>query len=235
MYSSPKYLPFGDCGLLVEFGDTIDPETNRRVLSLDSTLRANCPEGVKESVPTYRSLLIEYDPEKTTYVKLCSRVRNLEEKPSAAGIESSPHRIVIPAAYGGEFGPDLEDLARLNNMTTEEVVRLHSEKEYRVYMVGFVAGFPYLGEVDERIATPRLSTPRLRVPAGSVGIAGKQTGIYPCEAPGGWRIIARTPLRLFDYRKSLPGIIKPGDIVKFRQISGQEYDSLEKKGCKEET
>ena len=234
MYPSPRYLPFGDCGLLVEFGNTIDPETNRRVLNLDNALQEQPVEGAKEFVPTYRSLLIRYDQTRTTYEKLCSDINDLEQRiAEASNVNSNPARIVIPVVYGGEFGQDLENVAKTHDLTAAEVVKLHSEKDYRVYMIGFVTGFPYLGEVDDRIVTPRLETPRLKVPAGSVGIAEKQTGIYPCEAPGGWRIIGKTPLRLFNYRKEPPAMLKPGDTVRFKPISGQQFNSLRESYCTE--
>jgi inhibitor of KinA len=135
-------------------------------------------------------------------------------------------KVRVPVVYGGEYGPDLNHVARFHKLTEEQVVRLHSESEYRVYMIGFVAGFPYLGAVPDEIATPRLETPRLKVPAGSVGIAEKQTGIYPCEAPGGWQIIGRTPLELFDSLRQPPALVEPGDIVKFGPISEEEFKTI---------
>jgi inhibitor of KinA len=136
-------------------------------------------------------------------------------------------RITIPVVYGGDYGPDLGYVAKFHGLSEEQVVKLHSEREYTVYMMGFVAGFPYLGEVSDEIATPRLETPRLKVPAGSVGIAEKQTGIYPCEAPGGWRIIGRTPIKLFNPLREPSAMLKPGDKVKFKPISIKELRVVE--------
>ena len=140
--------------------------------------------------------------------------------------EGEGRKIVVPVVYGGEYGPDLGSVARYHGLLEEQVVKLHSEREYRVYMIGFVAGFPYLGEVPDEIATPRLGTPRLKVPAGSVGIAEKQTGVYPCEAPGGWRIIGRTPLKLFDSVRQPPALLESGDVVRFEAISEERFRTI---------
>ena len=219
-----RYLPFGDRALLVEFADAISLEINRRVLALNIAVSRARLRGVEELVPTYRSLLVRYDPLKTSYEQLVFCVKDLEE---AVGENPEDRRacrrIVVPVVYGGEYGPDLGYVARLHGLSEEQVVGLHSGREYRVYMVGFVAGFPYLGDVADEIATPRLLTPRLRVMAGSVGIAEKQSGIYPCEAPGGWQIIGRTFLRLFDSMREPPALLSPGDMVRFRPISEDEY------------
>ena len=219
-------MPFGDSALVVEFGDTINLEVNRKVLALNYALMQQKILGVEECVPTYRSLLVRYDPVKTTYEQLVFQIKDIEKQvQKTMKYEEDKKEIVIPVVYGGVYGPDLKDVAELHGLTEEEVIRIHSEKPYRVYMIGFVAGFPYLGIVDDAIATPRLKTPRLRVPEGSVGIAGKQTGIYPCEAPGGWRIIGRTPVKLFDPSKEPPALLKPGNIVKFKPITEKEYES----------
>lgn len=226
MHMPARYLPFGDAALVVEFGDTISLEINRRVVALDSAILKAEIRGVEELVPTYRSLLVRYDPLKIGYEQLVFRVKDLEEnlKDSHAKIEG--RKVVVPVVYGGEYGPDLGHVAQFHGLTEEQVVRLHSEREYRVYMTGFVAGFPYLGEVADEIATPRLETPRLKVLAGSVGIAEKQTGIYPCEAPGGWQIIGRTPIRLFDPWQQPPTPLNSGDTVKFKPILEAEYETL---------
>jgi inhibitor of KinA len=223
LYASPRYLPFGDAALLVEFGDTISPEANCRVIDLNDAISRAHINGVEELVPTYRSLLVRYDPLKTSYEQVVFRVRDLEKTLEASVNRKKSRKIVVPVVYGGEYGPDLCHIARVHGLTEEQVIRLHSGREYRVYMIGFVAGFPYLGMVADEIATPRLETPRLKVPAGSVGIAEKQTGIYPREAPGGWQIVGRTHLRLFDLMLEPPAFLTPGDTVKFRPISEDEY------------
>jgi len=221
-----RYLPFGDSALVVEFGDTISLEINRKVIALDKAVTEAGADGVEETVPTYRSLLIRYNPLKISYEKLVFRIKDIESKLKDLDVEEVGIEVVVPVVYGGEYGPDLDYVAKYHGLTKEQVIRIHAGRKYRVYMLGFVAGFPYLGEVADEIATPRLETPRLKVPAGSVGIAEKQTGIYPCEAPGGWRIIGRTPLKLFNPLKEPPTLLKPGDIVKFKPISEEEFRIL---------
>jgi inhibitor of KinA len=226
-YASTRYLPFGDSALVIEFGEAISLEVNRKVVALnDAILRAEIQE-VEELVPTYRSLLVRYNPLRTSYEQLFFRIKEIEEKLTEPMTQADGSRVTVPVVYGGEYGPDLKEVARCHGLTEKHVIKLHSEREYRVYMIGFVAGFPYLGEVPDEIATPRLDTPRLRVPAGSVGIAEKQTGVYPCEAPGGWQIIGRTPIRLFDSRRQPPATLKAGDIVRFEPISKNEFKKIE--------
>jgi KipI family sensor histidine kinase inhibitor len=222
-------LPLGDAALTVEFGDTIKLETNRKVTALCDALTQAEFREVEELVPTYRSLLVRYDPLRTSYEQLVFRIRDIERTLKDSGPEKEAQRVTIPVVYGGEYGQDLGYVARHHGLSEKQVVKLHSGREYRVYMIGFVAGFPYLGEVADEIATPRLETPRLRVPAGSVGIAEKQTGIYPCEAPGGWRIIGRTPLKLFNPFQQPPAFLKAGDIIRFKPVSGMEFKTLEKR------
>jgi len=227
LYASARYLPFGDSALLIEFGDVISLEANRKVIALNEAILKATIHGVEELVPTYRSLLVRYNPLKTTYEQLVFTIKDIENTLEGLRVEVEGRKIIIPVAYGGEYGPDLTYVAQHHGLIEEQVVNLHSEREYRVYMIGFVAGFPYLGEVPDEIATPRLETPRLKVPAGSVGIAGKQTGIYPCEAPGGWRIIGRTPIKLFNPLQQPPALLKTGDTVKFKPISEKEFKIIE--------
>jgi KipI family sensor histidine kinase inhibitor len=227
IYASPHYLPFGDSALVIEFSDAISLEANQKVIALNQAVSKTNIVGVEETVPTYRSLLIRYNPLKITYEQLVFQIKDIEKNLDKFARETEGRRIIVPVVYGGEYGPDLGFVARYHGITEEMVVKLHSEREYRVYMIGFVAGFPYLGEVPDEIATPRLETPRLKVPAGSVGIAEKQTGIYPCEAPGGWRIIGRTPLKLFNPLQQPPALLRPGDIVKLKPISESEFKTLE--------
>lgn len=222
-YASAKYLPFGDNAIVVEFGDTISLEINSKVIALSEAISRAKIHGVEELVPTYRSLLIRYNPLATTYKQLSLRIKNLEKNLRGTRVKVEGKRVIVPVVYGGEYGPDLAYVAQYHNISEKQVIALHSKKEYRVYMIGFVAGFPYMGEVSDEIATPRLEKPRLKVPAGSVGIAEKQTGIYPCEAPGGWQIIGRTPLKLFDPQKQPPALLNPGDVVKFKPISESAF------------
>ncbi len=219
-----RYLPFGDNALLVELGDVISSETNRKVISLGDLILRVKTKGVRELVPTYRSLLIVFDPLETDHDELGLRVEKLQQRTESSIERTDERRTDIPIVYGGEYGPDLAYVAQSHGLTEEQVKESHSKGAYRVYMTGFVAGFPYLGEVADEIATPRLETPRLKVPAGSVGIAEKQTGIYPCEAPGGWRIIGRTPLKMFDPLRQPPALLKPGDTIKFEPITKEEFE-----------
>jgi len=219
-------MPFGDAALLVEFGETMSLETNRKVINLNDAILKAGIKAVEELVPTYRSLLIRYDPQETSYEQIVFRVKDLEKTWERYAGRLEGRKTIVPVVYGEEYGPDLGHVARVHGLTEEQVIRLHSGREYRVYMIGFVAGFPYLGEVADEIATPRLETPRLKVPRGSVGIAERQTGIYPREAPGGWQIVGRTPLRLFDPQREPPALLKPGDTVEFRSISLGEYRAL---------
>jgi inhibitor of KinA len=216
----------GDNALLVEFGNTVSLDINRRVHVLDHAISWAKIKGVRECVPTYRSLLIYYDPFETSYETLIFQIKDLKLKLDESSVLTRERVLEVPVVYGNEYGPDLEYVAHYHGLKEEEVVQLHSSRAYTVYMIGFVAGFPYLGEVADEIATPRLKTPRLRVSAGSVGIAERQTGIYPCESPGGWQIIGRTSLRLFDIVKRPPALILPGDTVRFRAIGKEEFESL---------
>lgn len=219
---SIRFLDAGESCLVVELGDAINIALNRRVRALDLALDQARVEGVREAVPTYQSLAIYYDPLRINRDVLRQQVSRLYESLGDQE-DRTPHIVEIPTAYGGESGPDLEFVARYSGLSPNEVVRLHSEPLYHVYMLGFVAGFPYLGGLPERLAVPRLSTPRLKVPCGSVGIGGTQTGIYSVESPGGWRIIGRTPLRLFDPSSKAPTPILPGDKVRFVPIASQGY------------
>jgi inhibitor of KinA len=210
----PVYRAVGDAALLVEFGEAIDPAINRRVLASAQRLEQARLPGVADIVPTYRSVLIHYDPLVLSWEAVMAWVRT---RAAAIGPRSSAssRRIDIPILYGGEFGPDLDFVARTHGLSTEEVIRLHCSVEYTVYMMGFMPGFPYLGGLPPELETPRLETPRTRVRAGSVGLAGKQTGIYPLDSPGGWRIIGHTSVKLFDPALDPPTLLAPGDRVRF--------------------
>jgi KipI family sensor histidine kinase inhibitor len=227
LYEAARYLPFGDSALVVEFGEVISLEANSKVTALNEAIQKAKIQGVEELVPTYRSLLVRYNPLKTTYEQLVFQIKDVEKTLKELTAKVEGRRIIIPVVYGGEYGPDLAYVAKYHKLSEKQVVKLHSETEYRVYMIGFVAGFPYLGEVPDEIVTPRLETPRVKVPAGSVGIAEKQTGIYPCEAPGGWQIIGKTPLTLFNPQQQPPALLKPGDNVKFKPISEREFKIIE--------
>jgi KipI family sensor histidine kinase inhibitor len=172
--------------------------------------------------------MVQYDPLKIGYDDVVSKLVELEKNLSEI-IIPSPNVIEIPVCYGGEYGEDLSNVSSHNNITDDEVVKIHTSKEYLIYMIGFTPGFPYLGGMDERIATPRLSKPRIKIVGGSVGIAGAQTGVYPVDSPGGWQIIGRTPLKLYDALREKPILLKTGDYIKFTSISKEEFISIEEK------
>lgn len=219
----PTIKPAGDSALIVSFGEVIDEEVNARVHAIADAVEKAGFEWLVEAVPTYSTVYVFYDPLRVSF----SEVKAAIEPLLTVSPESFKGRLVeIPVAYGGEYGPDIGFVAEHNGLTVDDVIEIHSKPIYRVYFLGFLPGFAYLGGMDERIATPRLEKPRLKVPAGSVGIAGKQTGIYPLESPGGWRIIGRTPLRLLNPSREPPTLLRPGDMVKFVPINESEFHEL---------
>jgi len=222
LYSESRFLLMGDRGLLLEFGDEISPEVNEKVRRMALAIQAESIEGMIETVPTYRSLLVLYNPLILPADELKKRLIRLEEELKQTSFPD-PKLTKIPVLYGGAYGPDLEGVARHLQISPEEVVRLHCSKPYFIYMIGFMPGFPYMGELPDTLITPRLKTPRLSVPAGSVAIAQKQTGIYPMESPGGWQIVGRTPIKLFDPEKDPPALLQMGDLVQFYPISEKEF------------
>lgn len=233
-----KMVPLGDSALVVRFGDSIAPETHRRVRQLTDYLQLHPFAGMIECVPAFASVTIYYEPltllteygaeaaaadRDFPYGIACALaagiLRRLRDDPV------SPARVVeIPVCYGGEWGPDLDEVAEHNGLTREEVIRLHASADYLVYMLGFAPGFAYLGGMSERIATPRRQTPRLAIPAGTVAIGGGQTGVYPIETPGGWQCIGRTPVDLFLPRQMPPALLKAGDVVRFCPIDRNTFD-----------
>jgi inhibitor of KinA len=224
--------PLGDRALLIRVGTTIDAATHRRVRAVCARLDAHSVPGMIELVPAFTSVAVHYDP-----ARVQEDSRTAGEAPYArfaasiaaqlgeAGDEALPsaRTVEIPVCYGGAFGPDLDEVARTHSLAADDVVRLHSEATYSVYMLGFAPGFAYLGGLPPEIATPRRDQPRTAVPAGSVGIGGSQTGIYPLASPGGWQIIGRTPLRLFDAIRTPPTLLAVGDAVRFRVIAPAEF------------
>jgi KipI family sensor histidine kinase inhibitor len=218
--------PAGDAAVMVDLGHRIDLALNRRLHALAARLRQDLAGA--EVVPGYSSLLVSYDPETVTYDVVEEIVRHAAA--STDGPAPSPKRFVIPVVYGGEHGPDLEDVARYHDMSPEEVVIRHTARAYPIFCLGFSPGFPFLGELDPALHTPRLDTPRSRISAGSVAIGGAQTGVYPTSTPGGWRIIGRTPLSLFDVRRSPPVPYAPGDLIRFERIDDAQYARLLARG-----
>jgi inhibitor of KinA len=227
MMQEIRMLEAGEQGLVVEFGNEIDPVVNAHVHRLAKILTVEMSEHILEVVPTYRSLMVYFDPlvisRKTLQQDIARYLADLQ----AVTLASDTTRIItIPVSYGGEFGPDLEFVARHNAMTEDEVVAIHTSTPYLVYMLGFTPGFPYLGGMSERIAAPRLDAPRVKISAGSVGIAGKQTGIYPIESPGGWQLIGRTPLTVFNPLAESPFLFAAGDYLQFAAIPADEFGAL---------
>lgn len=223
LYSESRTLLMGDRGLLLEFGDEISAEIHEKVRRMTLAIQAESIEGLIETVPTYRSLLVLYNPLILPVDELEKRLIRLEEELKQTSFPD-PKLTKIPVLYGGAYGPDLEGVARHLQISPEEVVRLHCSKPYFIYMIGFMPGFPYMGELPDTLITPRLKTPRLSVPAGSVAIAQKQTGIYPMESPGGWQIIGQTPIKLFDPEKDPPALLQMGDLVQFFPIREKEFE-----------
>jgi inhibitor of KinA len=222
--TSYRLVNAGDSVIVIEFDERIDSAVNARTIACANALQAAALAGVRDIVPTYRSVAVYFDPLRTDGDALLARLdreaRNAKESRATA---TDPVR--IPVCYGGEFGPDLDAMAAFAQMDEMAVVQAHAAGVYRVFMVGFVAGFAYLGTVDPRIAMPRRVSPRVRVPAGSVGVAGPQTGIYPIETPGGWQLIGRTPVKPFDARRKEPFLLKAGDAVRFYPIDREEFDA----------
>lgn len=216
----------------LQFGQSISEETLRNINAYNTLLGKQPFPGMQTTVPAYATLSVFYDvwqviqsnlPGKSCYEKVSRYLQGLQSEPAH---QTKPYdTVAIPVCYGGDFGPDLEVVAQVNKLTVEEVIKLHSSAIYKVFMIGFVPGFAYLGGMDANLTTPRKTTPRKAVPAGSVGIAGGQTGVYPMETPGGWQIIGQTPLCLFDAKRSRPALLKAGDEVKFESISYTQFQT----------
>jgi KipI family sensor histidine kinase inhibitor len=224
MINSPRFLQTSDSSLLISFGDEISEGVHQQVARATYLLLNHTHPAILNLHPAYSSILVSFNPSNIQAPELTAWLQLQINKKHD---ESSPERnIAIPVCYGNEFGPDLADLAAYHGLSKNEVISIHTSVSYLVYFLGFAPGFPYLGGMPQRIATPRLSRPRARVPAGSVAIGGLQTGIYPVSTPGGWRIIGRTPLKLFDPDETPPTLFQMGDRVRFTSISLDEFDSI---------
>jgi len=228
-----KILPAGDSCLVVDFGNIISIDINSRVQELRKKLEKAAFPQITELVPTYRSLAVYFEPSLTEIEKFTSRIRDLV--PYNALSETACRKIItIPVCYGGQYGPDLGYVASYNDLSEEDVVSIHTGSSYYCYMLGFTPGFPYLGGMDEAIATPRLDHPRESIPGGSVGIAGKQTGIYPIDSPGGWQLIGKTPLKMFDPGRIPPAIMDAGLWVRFQAVSEEQYLEIREKAVSDQ-
>ncbi|RTL54653.1 MAG: 5-oxoprolinase subunit PxpB [Bradyrhizobiaceae bacterium] len=229
----PRILPSGDAALTVEFANTINPEANRRVLALDRVLAGRAIEGVRETVPTYRSLLIHYDPVQIGFAELSKTVLALLEAGTAPSTITRRWR--VPVVYGGEFGVDLDDVARQHGITTSELIARHAGGDYLVAMIGFTPGFAYLSGLDPSIATPRRSSPRQHTPAGTISIGGIQACVQCLAAPSGWHLLGRTPVRTFDPGRDPVFLMEPGDAVTFEVIKPPEFEKLARAAERGET
>jgi inhibitor of KinA len=226
-----RFTPLGDRAVTITLGHSIDEPTHRLVRAVSAALEAKAPAGVTDRVPAFASVTVHYDPmrvapdgdpDASPYERLVEALARQLSHVRADALPA-PQTIEVPVCYGGDLGPDLGDVAARHRTTADEIVRIHSSGHYLVYMVGFMPGFAYLGGLPAEIATPRRSLPRTAVPAGSVGIGGQQTGVYPLESPGGWNLIGRTPVRIFDLSRKTPTLLNTGDRVKFRPISLDEF------------
>lgn len=225
LFSKPRFFASGDRVLLMSFGDTIDLQVNERVRAMTELLRSKPPPGVEFALPAYRSLAVVYDPLGTAPPMLEQELLRLSEGLSGADIPP-PRTVEIPVCYGDDLGPDIGFVSGHCGIEERDVVTLHTAPLYHIYTIGFAPGFCYLGGLNERLHSPRLETPRTWVAAGSVGIAEAQTGIYPLDSPGGWRLIGRTPLKLFDAGKNNPFLYQAGDNLRFVAISRDDYESI---------
>ena len=216
----------GDTSVSVVFGNEISDETHLKIRAFDEALNEEQIEGIYETVPTYCALTIHYAPEVIRYHELCRELERI------LAVSHKAHKlntivIEIPVLYGGEYGPDLAFVAEHNHLSEEEVIRIHTETEYLIYMLGFTPGFSYMGGMNKRISTPRLKEPRVLIPAGSVGIAGDQTGIYSVDSPGGWQLIGRTPVHLYDPERDNPILLDAGMHVRFFPVDAAEYRRIQ--------
>lgn len=233
MLSGYHMYPCGDHALTIEWGNRIDVSVNKAVIALFTVLQQANIKGVKDIIPAYNSVTLVYDTvllkkeskTKTVYEWMSRQVGKLMD--GAAIDTEKPSRLVrIPVCYDLSLAPDLAALAAEHTLAIEEVVQLHTAKTYRVFMIGFLPGFAYMGSVDERIATPRKMNPRTTVPAGSVGIAGEQTGVYPFDSPGGWQLIGQAPLLMFSAKQETPCLLQPGDDVQFYPVTLIEFEKI---------
>lgn len=225
-----KLFVASESGLVVEFGTVISPEINALTQQLTGLLTRQKIDGIIEVIPTYRSVMINFDPLSITRASLSERIWQAIGDIKTQNIEELSHRIIyIPVCYGGVLGPDLEFVARHTGLSVKEVIKIHTSKPYLVYMLGFNPGFPYLGGMSDKIAVPRLEELRTKIPAGSVGIGRNQTGFYPIESTGGWRLIGRTPMRAFNLASKNPFLFSAGDYLHFVEIHIDEYFTIRRK------
>lgn len=225
MQNKIKLLTAGDSSILLQFGNTIDPAINRKIAATVQLMREQHINGVTDVIPAFCSLLINYDPRVISYEQIKRRMEALVKIDVSAG-DTRKRVFEIPVCYGGEFGPDIQNIADHAGLSVEEVIQIHTSRDYLIYMLGFLPGFTYLGGLDERIHTPRLANPRIRIPAGSVGIGGSQTGIYPMDSPGGWQLMGQTPVKTYDPDREVPILVEAGDYIRFVPIDEDEFHRI---------
>lgn len=217
-----KIMPAGDAALVVEFGDIIDENVNAHVHALARKIEEQHIEGIMEVVPTFRSVLVRYDVFVCSYSQIRDVVHSLADNLNV--LDKTAKKIVkIPCCYGARFGQDLSDMEKLTGLDRDEIIAIHSATDYKIYMLGFLPGFVYLGGLDKRIEVPRLKTPRVKICKGAVGIGGNQTGIYPMDSPGGWRLMGATPIDLYDENRETPILLAAGEYIRFVPISILDY------------
>lgn len=221
-----RILTVGDSALLIEFGKEISPEINQRISALVQLMKEQHIEGLVDIIPAFCSLLINYDPRVISYEEIKERIEHLLKVDFKT--ENKRKKVFeIPVCYGGEYGPDLANIAAHAGLSEEEVIQIHSSQDYLIYMLGFLPGFTYLGGLDERIHTPRLANPRIKISAGSVGIGGSQTGIYPVDSPGGWQLMGMTPVKTYDPERETPILVEAGDYIRFVPVTEEEYRHIQ--------
>ncbi len=225
MQNKIKLLTAGDSSILLQFGNTIDPAINRKIAATVQLMREQHINGVTDVIPAFCSLLINYDPRVISYEQIKGRMEALVKIDVSAG-NTRKRVFEIPVCYGGEYGPDIQNIADHAGLSVEEVIQIHTSRDYLIYMLGFLPGFTYLGGLDERIHTPRLANPRIRIPAGSVGIGGSQTGIYPMDSPGGWQLMGMTPVKTYDPDREVPILVEAGDYIRFVAIDEDEFHRI---------
>ncbi len=222
------FQPLGDMGVRVQFCDRVSPELNRKIQGFCRILESGKVNGIQEYVPAYDSVTIYYSPEQINYPTLCNALFNISNYDFSLETEQR-NLVFIPTLYGGKYGPDLEKVASHNQITEQDVINIHTNTDYLIYMMGFLPGFPYMGGLSESITTPRFAKPRMKVPSGAVGIAGEQTVIYSMDSPGGGNLIGRTPVKLFDMSHEEPFLFQAGDKVRFVSVSEGEFHSIARK------
>lgn len=219
-----KFLPAGDCAIVAEFGNAVDIEINKKVHALAAKISKRQIKGVTELLPTFRSLMIYYNPRQTSFADIKKEIVSLENIENSAGSEKKKI-LKIPCCYGARFGCDLAYMENHTGLDREEIIKIHSASDYKIYMMGFLPGFVYLGGLDKRLEMPRLKTPRIKIQAGAVGIGGNQTGVYPLTSPGGWRLMGATPVDFYDPKREKPVLCAAGEYIRFVPITiGEYYD-----------